>query len=401
MPNRFADFLQAHLSGDRVIWVVAILLVLTSLVSVYSASATLAWKQGGNSIGILFRHGTFLFVGLGFMWAVHRLRFGWFSRLSQLGIHVALALLLLTLLVGSEINDARRWMDIGGFRFQPSDVAKVALVAYVARMLDRNRLVLHDFRKGVQPIVGYIALTCALILPADFSTAAMLAVVCFLMMLIAGVTWKPLAITAGLGVGAGLSVLGLAAVAPGLFPRMGTWMARATGFLGGEGGSDSSQIDFALQAIHQGGLLPHGPGSGVSRNAMPVAYADMIYAFIIEEWGALLGGLGLVLLYLILFSRAIRIGTRCPRQFGGLLSIGLGLMLTMQALVNMGVAVRLLPMTGQPLPLVSMGGTSIVFTCIALGMILSVSRSLTDPDAAASVETPGQRHARHIQPVAR
>jgi cell division protein FtsW len=398
MQHRFSDFLHEHLRGDRATWVVAILLVLTSLVSVYSASATLAWKQDGNSIGILFRHATFLMVGLGAMWAVHRLKFAWFSRLSQLGIHVALALLFLTLLMGSEINDAKRWMDIGGFRFQPSDVAKVALVAFVARMLDRNRLVLHDFNKGVKPIAAYIGLTCALILPADFSTAAMLGLVCFLMMLIAGVTWKPMLITTGLGAGAGMAALGLAAVAPGLFPRMGTWVARAKGFLGGEGGSDSSQIDYALQAIHQGGLLPQGPGSGVSRNAMPVAYADMIYAFIIEEWGAILGGLGLVLLYLILFSRAIRIGTKCPRPFGGLLSIGLGLMLTLQALVNMGVAVRLLPMTGQPLPLVSMGGTSIVFTCVAIGMILSVSRSLTDPEAAAPVEPSGSQHARPLEP---
>lgn len=396
MQNRFTDFLQEHLRGDRATWAVAILLMLTSLVSVYSASATLAWKQDGNSVGILFRHGTFLAAGLGIMWAVHRLKFAWFSRLSQLGIHIALVLLLLTVLVGSEINDARRWMDIGGFRFQPSDIAKVALVAFVARMLDRNRLVLHDFHKGVKPIVGYIALTCALVLPADFSTAAMLALVCFLMMVIAGVTWKPLLITLGLGAGAGVSVIALSAVAPGLFPRMGTWIARATGFLGGEGGSDSSQIDYALQAIHQGGLLPAGPGSGLSRNAMPVAYSDMIYAFIIEEWGALLGGLGLILLYLILFSRAIRIGTRCPRNFGGLLSIGLGLMLALQALVNMGVAVRLLPMTGQPLPLVSMGGTSIIFTCAAIGMILSVSRSLTDPEAAKPLEPRGGRHTRPI-----
>ena len=399
MPNRFADFLGTHLRGDRATWVVAILLILTSLVSVYSASATLAWKQGGNSIGILFRHATYLAVGFGVMWALHRARFAWFSRLSQLGIHIALALLLLTLLVGSEMNDARRWMDIGGFKFQPSDIAKVALVAYVARMLDRNRLVLHDFNKGVKPIVIYIALTCGLILPADFSTAAMLGLICFLMMIIGGVTFKPLAITAGLGAGAGVLVLALSAVAPGLFPRMGTWVARATGFLGGSGGSDSSQIDYALHAIHQGGLLPNGPGSGVSRNAMPVAYADMIYAFIIEEWGALLGGLGLVLLYLILFSRAIRIGTRCPRHFGGLLSIGLGLMLTLQALVNMGVAVRLLPMTGQPLPLVSMGGTSIVVTCAAIGMILAVSRSLTEPDAAAPIEPSGARHARPLNPT--
>lgn len=398
MTGRFADFLSEHLRGDRVIWVVVFLLVLTSIVSVYSASATLAWRAGGDSLGVLFKHSAFLGVGMVAMWGVHRMKFAWFSRLSQLGIHISLGLLLMALLVGSEINDARRWVDIAGFRFQPSDIAKVALVAYVARMLDRNRLILHDFRKGVQPILLYIVATCALILPADFSTAALLAAVCFLLMAVAGVSTRNLGITAGLGAGSILVVAGLGAIAPGLFPRFNTWVARATGFFGGEGGSDTTQIDFALQAIHQGGLLPQGPASGVSRNAMPVAYADMIYAFIIEEWGLILGGFGLVLLYLILFSRAIRIGTRCPRPFGSLLAIGLGLMLTFQAMVNMGVAVQLLPMTGQPLPLVSMGGTSIVVTCIALGMILSVSRSLTDPEAAEPIETPGPRHARTLDP---
>ncbi len=398
MTGRFADFLSEHLRGDRVIWVVVFLLVLTSIVSVYSASATLAWRAGGDSLGVLFKHSAFLGVGMVGMWVVHRMKFAWFSRLSQLGIHISLGLLLMALLVGSEVNDARRWVDIAGFRFQPSDIAKVALVAYVARMLDRNRLILHDFRKGVQPILLYIVATCALILPADFSTAALLAAVCFLLMAVAGVSTRNLGITAGLGAGSILAVAGLGAIAPGLFPRFNTWVARATGFFGGEGGSDTTQIDFALQAIHQGGLLPQGPASGVSRNAMPVAYADMIYAFIIEEWGLILGGFGLVLLYLILFSRAIRIGTRCPRPFGSLLAIGLGLMLTFQAMVNMGVAVQLLPMTGQPLPLVSMGGTSIVVTCIALGMILSVSRSLTDPEAAEPIETPGPRHARTLDP---
>ena len=398
MTGRFVDFLTEHLRGDRVIWVVVFLLVLTSMVSVYSASATLAWRAGGDSVGILLKHITFIGVGLAAMWTVHRMKFAWFSRLSQLGIHISLGLLLMALLVGSEVNDARRWVDIAGFRFQPSDLAKVALVAYVARMLDRNRLFLHDFRKGVQPILLYVVATCVLILPADFSTAALLAFVCFLLMVIAGVPPRNLGIILGMGVTGLLGIVSLGTLAPGLFPRFNTWVARTAGFFGGEGGSDSTQIDFALQAIHQGGILPHGPASGVSRNAMPVAYADMIYAFIIEEWGLILGGFGLVLLYLILFSRAIRIGHKCTRPFGSLLAIGLGLMLTFQAMVNMGVAVQLLPMTGQPLPLVSMGGTSIVVTCIALGMILAVSRSLTDPEAAEPIDTPGPRHARSLDP---
>ena len=399
MTGRIADFLSENLKGDRVIWVVVFLLVLISSVSVYSASATLAWKAGGDSVRVLTKHLALLSSGLLVMWAVHTLKFAWFSRLSQLGIHISLALLLMALLVGSEINDARRWVDIAGFRFQPSDMAKVALVAFVARMLDRNRLILHDFNKGVRPILFYIAATCALILPADFSTAALLGVVCFLLMVIAGVPFRSLAITLGWAVAGGLSLIGLGVAAPGLFPRFGTWVARATSFFGGEGGSDTTQINFALQAIHEGGILPQGPGSGVSRNAMPVAYADMIYAFIIEEWGMILGGIGLLLLYLILFSRAIRVGTKCTRPFGSLLAIGLGLMLTLQAMVNMGVAVELLPMTGQPLPLVSMGGSSIWFTCAALGMILAVSRSLTDPTAAEPVQPFGNRHAQPVEPA--
>lgn len=396
MTRALTDFLSEHLRGDRVIWVVVFLLVLTSSVSVYSASATLAWKAGGDSVGVLIRHLTLLGVGIGAMWAVHRMRFAWFSRLSQLGVHLALALLVMALLVGAEVNNAKRWVDIAGFRFQPSDMAKVVLIAFVARSLDKNRLILHDFKKGVRPMVLYIGATCALILPADFSTSALLGAVCFLLMIVAGVPWSSLAKTAGLGLAAVGGFIGLGALAPSVFPRFNTWSARLAGFVGGEGGSDSTQIDFALQAIHEGGLFPQGPGSGVSRNAMPVAYADMIYAFIIEEWGMILGGLGLVLLYLILFARAIRIGTRCQRPFGSLLAIGLGLMLTLQALVNMGVAVQLLPMTGQPLPLVSMGGTSILFTCVALGMILAVSRSLTEEDAKAPIGGQALGHARPL-----
>ena len=204
MTGGLTDFISERVRGDRVVWVVVFLLVLTSSVSVYSASATLAWKAGGDSVGILVRHMALLGIGIGTMWAVHNLRFAWFSRLSQLGIHISMALLLMALLVGSEVNDAKRWVDIAGVRFQPSDMAKVALVAYVARMLDRNRLFLHDWSKGVQPIVAYIVLTCGLILPADFSTAALLAVVCYLLMVIGGVSARNLLITAGIGVGLSL-----------------------------------------------------------------------------------------------------------------------------------------------------------------------------------------------------
>ncbi len=376
----------AWLEGDKVIWMVTLILSLCSLLAVYSAISSLAYKTDGSSLRFLFKQGTMLALGWGVMLFVHKVNFRYFSRISQVLIWVAAGLLLLTLLFGADINEAKRWLRIPfiGLTLQTSDFAKVVLVTFVARELNNRRMQLHQFKNGVLPILVPIALICMLILPADFSTAALLGIVCIGMLFIGGVPFRHMLKIAGLGVAALFMLYGLGKAAPDLLPRFGTWAGRIERFVGVGNASDGDaleyQIELAQVAINRGGILPQGPGTGTSRNFLPHPYSDMIYAFIIEEWGAIMGGLGLVLLYIILLYRTIRTATRCPRHFGGLLAMGLGFLLVLQAMINMAVAVRLFPTTGQPLPLVSYGGTSMVFTCLSIGMILAVSRSVTHPD---------------------
>ena len=376
----------AWLEGDKVIWMVTLILSLCSLLAVYSAISSLAYKTDGSSLRFLFKQGTMLALGWGVMLLVHKVNFRYFSRISQVLIWVAAGLLLLTLLFGADINEAKRWLRIPfiGLTLQTSDFAKVVLVTFVARELNNRRMQLHQFKNGVLPILVPIGLICMLILPADFSTAALLGMVCIGMLFIGGVPFRHMLKIAGLGVAALFMLYGLGKAAPELLPRFGTWAGRLERFAGVGNASDGDaleyQIELAQVAINRGGILPQGPGTGTSRNFLPHPYSDMIYAFIIEEWGAIMGGLGLVLLYIILLYRTIRTATRCPRHFGGLLAMGLGFLLVLQAMINMAVAVRLFPTTGQPLPLVSYGGTSMVFTCLSIGMILAVSRSVTHPD---------------------
>lgn len=376
----------AWLEGDKVIWMVTLILSLCSLLAVYSAISSLAYKTDGSSLRFLFKQATMLTLGWGVMLLVHKVNFRYFSRISQVLIWVAAALLLLTLMFGADINEAKRWLRIPfiGLTLQTSDFAKVVLVTFVARELNNRRTQLHDFKRGVFPILIPIGLICFLILPADFSTAALLGLVCIGMLFIGGVPFRHMLKIGGLGVTALFMLYGLGKAAPDLLPRFGTWAGRIERFAGVGNAADGDaleyQIELAQVAINRGGIFPQGPGSGTSRNFLPHPYSDMIYAFIIEEWGAVMGGLGLVLLYVILLYRTIRTATRCPRHFGGLLAMGLGFLLVLQAMINMAVAVRLFPTTGQPLPLVSYGGTSMVFTCLAIGMILAVSRSVTQPD---------------------
>jgi cell division protein FtsW len=376
----------AWLEGDKVIWMVTLILSLCSLLAVYSAISSLAYKTDGSSLRFLFKQGTMLALGWGVMLLVHKVNFRYFSRFAQVLIWVAAALLLLTLLFGADINEAKRWLRIPfiGLTLQTSDFAKVVLVTYVARELNNRRTQLHDFKMGVLPILFPIGIICLLILPADFSTAALLGIVCIVMLFIGGVPMRHMLKIGGLGVAGLFMLYGLGKAAPELLPRFGTWAGRIERFAGlgnaEDGDSLEYQIELAQVAINRGRILPQGPGSGTSRNFLPHPYSDMIYAFIIEEWGAIMGGLGLVLLYLILLYRTLRTATRCPRHFGGLLAMGLGFLLVFQAMINMAVAVRLFPTTGQPLPLVSYGGTSMVFTCLAIGMILAVSRSVKHPE---------------------
>ena len=383
----WAQIIRGRLEGDKVIWMVSLILSVVSLLSVYSAISSLAYKADGNFLYFFLKQGTFLLLGLAVMFVVHKIHYKYFARVANFILAAAILTLILTLIFGADINEAKRWLKVPftNLTLQTSDFAKVALVLWLAKELHFRRDKLDDFKGEVTPMLIRIGLVCGLILPEDFSTAALLGVVAFSMLFIGGVPFKGLVKILGLISVLGVTVYGVSKVAPDLVPRSETWVHRIEQFVGinmGEtdginsiGGSSEYQIDLAQVAINRGGFLPSGPGSGTSRNFLPHPYSDMIYAFIIEEWGALIGGFGLLLLYYILFYRSIQAARKCERPFGSYLAMGLGLMITLQALINMGVSVRLFPTTGQPLPLVSFGGTSLLFTCLSIGLILSVSRA--------------------------
>lgn len=380
--NELLAGIRQRLEGDRVLWGIALVLTVASLVTVYSAISTLAYKADGNSAKFLFKQIGLLAGGWVVMFGVHRIHFKYFGKLANVLFVLAIAALVFTLLFGTDINDARRWIKLPfiGLTVQTSDFAKLALVVWVARQLQVRADVLDDVWQGLMPILGGIGAICLLILPSDFSTAAMLGAICVTMLFVGGLPWKHMFRIVGLAVVGLIGLYGIGKAAPEALPRFGTWANRMESFVGfatGQEGVTSEedyQIELAQVAIYKGGLFPHGPASGTSRNFLPHPYSDMIFAFIVEEWGAIVGGLGLVLLYLALLFRASRTAIKCGSTFGRNLVLGLGLMITVQALVNMGVSVRLFPTTGQPLPLVSYGGTSLLFTCLSLGMMLAVTR---------------------------
>jgi cell division protein FtsW len=303
----------------------------------------------------------------------HNLPYKYYSRAAQVAILAAIPLLLITLILGANINEASRWLVIPVINqtFQTSDLAKLALIMYVARVLSKKQDSIKDFKGAFLPAIIPILLVCGLILPANFSTAAILFTTSIIVLFIGRI--KLLHII-------GLLFIGLVFLATFVFiaynsedsGRLGTWKNRIEHFVEGES-SENYQAEQSKIAIATGEIFGKKPGGSTQRNFLPHPYSDFIYAIIVEEYG-LIGGVGIVFLYLILLYRGIRIAIKCPRTFGSLLAIGLCISLVFQALINMAVAVNLLPVTGQPLPMVSMGGTSIWFTCIAIGIILSVSR---------------------------
>ena len=381
--NELIAGIRQRLEGDRVLWGIALVLTMASIVTVYSAISTLAYKADGNSIKFLFKQGGLLMMGWMVMFVIHRVHFKYFAKLANVLFVLAIVALVFTLLFGTDINDAKRWIKIPfiGLTVQTSDFAKVALVTWVAKQLHTRSDHLEDFWKGLAPILAGIATVCALILPSDFSTAAMLGAICLTMLFVGGLPWTHVFQIVGLAFMSLVGLYGVGKAAPEALPRFGTWASRIESFVGfasGDASAEASQEDYQIElaqiAIHRGTLFPHGPASGTSRNFLPHPYSDMIYAFIIEEWGAILGGLGLILLYLALLFRASRTAIKCESAFGRNLVLGLGLMIVVQALVNMGVSVRLFPTPGQPLPLVSYGGTALLFTSLSIGMMLAVSR---------------------------
>ncbi|QIX62783.1 FtsW/RodA/SpoVE family cell cycle protein [Hymenobacter sp. BT18] len=362
------SWLQRNLKGDPVLWGIVILFSLISIAVVYSATGTLAYKKmGGNTEYFLVKHTGLIFVGLFFMWLAHRIDYRHYSRLSLYALLVSVPLLLFTYFMGGEINGASRWMTIPVINqtFQPSDLAKLALISHVASMLSRRQQHVDDFKTTLLPVMLWVGLICGIIILSNTSTALLLFGTCLLLMFIGRVPLKQMTVMVAIGI-----VVGGIGLASG--QRFQTVQSRIASFT-----DKSKPVPFQLEhsyiAIATGGVTGKGPGKSTERNILPHPYSDFIYAVIIEEYG-LLGGVAVLFLYLAFLYRGLITVMNSYGAFGGLLSAGLTFSLVLQAMVNMGVAVGLGPITGLPLPLLSMGGTSLIFTGISIGIILAVSR---------------------------
>lgn len=383
----------SKLKGDKWLWIIIIILSFWSVLAVYSSIGTLAYKEGKGTEFYLIKHTLLILAGFGLTYVSHLLDYKWYAGISKILMAITIPLLIYTLFFGNTINEASRWVTIPGINltFQTSDLAKLALITFLARTLTRKQENIKDVKKAFAPIMVTVCGVFILIAPANLSTALLLFGVSVLLLIIGRISIKQIAIVCG-----GVFVLLVAVLFLG--PRKKTYISRVQTFMGMNEGAEmdkdkSFQADQAKIAIATGELFGKGPGNSTQRNVLPHPYSDFIFAIIIEEYGAI-GAIALLSLYVLLMFRCIRIVTLSPKAFGALLAAGLGFSLTLQALGNMAVAVGLGPVTGVPLPLVSMGGTSILFTSIALGIILSVSRSIeemkADPTSKASVSKENQ-----------
>ena len=386
MKEKFLKYFK----GDTTIWIIVFLLSLVSMLTVYSATGTLAYKKmGGNTLFYLIRHGCFWLFGIGIVFVVHKINFRFLLKFTRPLVYLSAGLLIFTLLRCVNLNAASRWVSIMGVQFQTSDLAKIAVVMFIASILSQNQDRIDDPKAAFWPIVKWAGIICLLIFGADFSTAAMLFFICCVMMYIGGIKLVLLAKLFGC-ILAGLTFMLLLAYAVPQISNIGrvaTIKARIESFVGIGEHSDAEhdfQADHSKMAIVHGGIIGQGPGNSTQRNFLPHPYSDFIYAIIVEETG-ILGGSVVLALYILLLFRIRMIVKGSRSAFGTFLCVGLGISLVIQALVNMGVAVNIFPVTGQTLPLVSMGGTSVVFTSIAIGVILNVSRYADGGDLAEPV----------------
>jgi cell division protein FtsW len=373
--NKVKGWLQENLKGDPILWGIVIAFSLISILVVYSAIGTLAYRKGqGNTEFFLFKHTGLIVVGLVFMWFAHKINYRYYSRLSLIGLLLSVPLLLFAWKFGTTVNEASRWIVIPVIKqtFQPSDLAKLALITHLASMLSKRQLNIDNIKETIIPMLFWVGLICGLIALMNISTGLLLFLTCMLLMFIGRVPMKYIMMQILVGAIAGSLSLALG-------QRMNTAISRIENFM------DKDETVFQLEqsyiAIATGDIFGKGPGKSDQRNFLPLPYSDFIYAIIIEEYG-LIGGILVVFLYLAFLYRGMVAVTRSYGAFGGLLSAGLSFSLVIQAMVNMGVAVGLGPITGLPLPLLSMGGTSLIFTGISIGIILSVSRS--EAELAAS-----------------
>ena len=367
------------------IWMIVIFLFIFSMLAVYSATGTLAYKMQVGNEKYLIKQIVMAVGGILLMFVTHMIDYKYYSRIAQLLWFISIPLLIYTMFFGTELNDANRWitLPVVGLTFQTSDLAKLALIMFMARQLSLKQDQITEFKEAFIPILLPIILTCLLIAPENLSTAAILFCTSVFIMFIGRIALKHIAMLFGVSVVVGAIFFALLFLLPEnmLKGRMHTWKNRIENFTQHRDAEDEDyQVQQAKIAIAKGGLFKLNPGGSDQRNFLPQAYNDFIYVIIIEEYG-LIGGAGIVLLYLFFLYRCIRIVIKAPKAFGALLAVGLGIALVTQAMINMAVAVNLLPVTGVTLPLVSMGGSSVIFTSIAFGIILSVSRNIEEENA--------------------
>ena len=382
--------------GDKVIWALVVLLALISMLVVYSATGSLAYKNyKGNTEIYLFKQVAFIVLGIAIIYFAHRVNYTIYSKIAQLLFILSIPLLIYTLFFGLNMNEGSRWirLPIIGINMQTSELAKLALFMYLARLISKKQDVIKDFKKGYLPLIIPVGIICMLIAPANLSTALLLGASCMLLLFIGRASTKHLLVTIGIVFVPVLFLIIAAFISHNsvndttepkkensskLTARVDTWISRVEHFMyGGKEADDDDayQINQAKIAIAKGGFFGVGPGNSTQRNFLPQAYNDFIYPIIIEEYG-LAGGTFIVFIYLVFLFRSIKIFRRCPYAFGAFLALGLSFTLVIQALANMAVSVNLFPVTGVTLPLVSMGGSSFLFTCLAIGIILSVARNV-------------------------
>jgi cell division protein FtsW len=386
------NFLGRAFKGDKVIWCIFMALCIVSLLVVFSATSTIAYRQH-NHWGPILRHAIFLLIGFSVVLFLQRIPSRFFSVLL-LGLPVSAILLIVTMFLGEDINGAQRWLGIGAFTIQPSEFAKISAIGFVAFFLSKMNP--NNESWIFKTLIIGVGGLCILIAPENLSTACLLFGVCFILMFIGQASLKKLGMVALIGVGAAIILLGSLTLLPDSFAkeylpdRLTTWKNRIERHSGEEKTimmnddgtiaykitDENYQVSHAKIAIANGGIIGL-PGSGVERDFLPQAYSDFIFAIILEETG-LLGGLFVLLLYVALMFRCGVLASKCEKKFPRYLILGSALILTIQALANMAVAVNLIPVTGQPLPLVSRGGTSTIITCAYFGIILACSSMIND-----------------------
>lgn len=382
--------ITSRTKGDKVIWAIVVLLTMMSLLAVYSSTGTLAYKLSKSTESYLFKQVVFIAIGAAIIYFAHLFNYTIYSRMALILFLVSIPLLIYTLFFGTNLNDANRWikLPIINLTFQTSDLAKLALFMYLSRQLSKRQETIKSFKSGFLPVIAPVFIICGLIAPANLSTALLTGATSLILLFIGRASIKHLGLVVLVAAVPLMMLIGFAKMyyneaegkaepMPAYLTkgRVETWVKRVQNFMYADKQEASYQVQQAKIAIAKGSWFGLGPGNSEARNFLPHPYSDFIYSIIIEEYG-LIGGAVILLIYLLFLYRCIRIVKKCPYAFGAFLALALSFTLVIQAMANMAVNVSLFPVTGVTLPLVSMGGSSFLFTCLAIGIILSVARNV-------------------------